>query len=302
MKALVLGASGFLGSSLGYFLTQIGWRVSGVTRTDAPFFPDLQKVASDKEIDDVLREGDWDVILNAIALASHEECERNPDSARHVNTDLPARWADIARSRGIPFVHFSTDAVFEGCHQPPYAEEDTPCPIGVYAKTKREGENAVVGSNPDALVVRTNFYGWSSSGTKGILDFFVSSLESNKEVVGFTDYVVSSLYVGDLAETCVELVKSGAQGIFHVVARDSLSKFDFGQEVARFFELDASCIKPGSLDNAGLAVPRGKDLSLSTEKISGLMGHLMPTSSSGLARARADREAMRSYFSGRGPS
>lgn len=295
MRALILGASGFLGSNLSYFLSEQGWTVRGQSRSETPFLANGIAVSSPEDIETVIIEGDWDVVINAIAVASHEQCENDPQTAQYINAQLPARWAGATARIGARFVHISTDAVFEGCAHPPFGEEDEICPLGAYAHTKAAGEVAVLDANGDAIVTRTNFFGWSPHGSQGILDFFVRSLEKGISVTGFQDYVVSSMYVGDVAEYLVKLVGSPESGLVHLVASNALSKYAFGTQVAQAFGLDSSLIRAGSVDDSGLT--RGKDLSLRTQRISQIVGHEMPTTESGLERALSDRDRLTAYFS-----
>jgi dTDP-4-dehydrorhamnose reductase len=194
------------------------------------------------------------------------------------------------------FVHISTDAVFDGESESPYSEDNSPHPVGVYGSSKRAGENAVSAANPDALILRTNFYGWSASGGTGILDFFVNAFSQGTAITGFTDYRVSSLYVGDLFDALVGAVTIDARGIYHAVASDAASKYDFGSAIAEAFGLESSSMAPGTLADATALSPRGRNLTLSTSKLEGILGRPMPTSFSGLARARTERTALMDYF------
>jgi dTDP-4-dehydrorhamnose reductase len=71
------------------------------------------------------------------------------------------KLAHACKTRDIAYVHISTDAVFDGEKDGFYTEEDSPNPMGVYARTKLDGEWAVLTENPNAIVARVNFYGWS---------------------------------------------------------------------------------------------------------------------------------------------
>lgn len=296
MKALVLGSSGFLGSYLGFALPARGWETAGVSRTRADFFPHNRLVDSADDIEGLLDQGGYEVVINAIAMASHERCEEEPAEALRINAALPGRWAGACAVAGMTFVQISTDAVFDGESTTPYSEADSPHPTGVYGSSKLAGEEAVSAANPDALILRTNFYGWSRTGHTGILDFFVNSFSKGSAIIGFTDYRVSSLYMGDLADAMVGAVAGGARGMYHAVASDAASKYDFGLAVAGEFGLDSSPMTPGTLAEATTLSPRGRNLALSTSKIESVLGKPMPSSFSGLARARAERSALMDYF------
>jgi len=296
VKALVLGSSGFLGSYLGFALPALGWQAAGLSRDGAEYFPGNRHVGSTQEIEGLLEAGGYDVVINAIALASHERCEKEPAEALLINATLPGRWAAACARTGTKFVHISTDAVFDGESTTPYDEADLPNPVGVYGTSKLAGEETVSDANPEALVLRTNFYGWSATGGTGILDFFVNSFSQGTAITGFTDYRVSSLYMGDLVDAMVGAIGRDASGVLHAVASDSASKYDFGLAVATEFGLDSTVMTPGALTDAATLSARGRNLALSTAKIEGILGRQMPSTFSGLARARAERSALMDYF------
>jgi dTDP-4-dehydrorhamnose reductase len=253
-------------------------------------------VGSAQEIEGLLEAGGYDVVINAIAMASHERCEKEPAEALLINATLPGRWAAACARLGTKFVQISTDAVFDGESESPYTEADSPSPAGVYGTSKLAGEGAVGEANAEAMIVRTNFYGWSATGGTGILDFFVNSFRQGTAITGFTDYRVSSLYMGDLVDAMVGAIGRDASGVLHAVASDAASKYDFGLAVAAGFGLDSMAMTPGRLSDAATLSARGRDLALSTAKIEGILGRPMPSSFSGLARARAERSALMDYF------
>lgn len=296
MKALVLGSSGFLGSYLGFRLPKLGFETHGVSRASAPWFRQNTRVDSGSEMVETIRGGKFDVVINAVALASHEACERDSALAFQVNQELPASWARECDKSGAQFVHISTDAVFSGDSEVAYVEDDVAEPSGVYGLSKLAGERAVLAANPDALVLRTNFFGWSAGGDIGILDFFASAFSDKKPITGFTDYVVSSVYVGHLVEAMAQAVDQGRSGTFHAVASDAMSKFDFGRAVALEFGLDAGVMAPGVLEDARHLSARGKNLALSTALIERAIGRPMPTCVEGLKAAHAERAEVMDYF------
>jgi dTDP-4-dehydrorhamnose reductase len=296
VKILVLGSSGFLGSYLGFALPKMGHEVSGASRTPVAYFPANQVRGGLDDYSEMIRSGDYQLVINCVAVASHEACESEPEIAETVNVKFPGIWASVAAQAGARFVHISTDAVFDGSRAELYTESDETAPESVYGRTKVHGEQAVLAANPDALVLRVNFFGWSRSKKSGILDFFVNAFTHQSPITGFQDYVVSSLYMGDLAEAMMELVERGASGVFHAVSSTPLSKYDFGLTVASSAGLPVDSMAAGSLAEATGLAPRGHNLSLSTTKIEDVVGRAMPTSEAGVQRALAERKALMDYF------
>ena len=299
MKVLVLGSSGFLGSYLGFALPRLGHEVSGVSRSPVPQFPDNRSAEGLEQFTEVIRSGDCDAVINCVAVASHEACEADPENAQTVNAKYPAVWASAAAEMSARFVHISTDAVFDGASTELYTETDVTNPESVYGMTKVQGERAVLAANPDALVLRANFFGWSRSTKAGILDFFVTAFTDKAPITGFQDYVVSSVYMGDLVDAMMALVERGASGVFHTVSSSPRSKYDFGQLVATATGLSADSMTAGSLADATGLAPRGHNLALSTAKIEQFLGRAMPSTEAGIQRALSERATLMDYFGGR---
>jgi dTDP-4-dehydrorhamnose reductase len=296
VKALVLGASGFLGSCAGFALDKAGWDVSGASRSPARGYSKTIDLGSLGDIRSAIRSQAWDVVINSVAIANHEQCESDPSHARLINQKLPGMWADQARQNGSRFVHFSTDAVFDGSSASLYSEDDATGALSVYGQTKRGGEEAVLSSNPDALVLRTNFFGWSHDRSRGILDFFANGLESGVSMTGFRDYVVSSLYAGHLFELMIEALSAEGSGVYHLVSSSPLSKYDFGVALAHAMGADADLIDQGLLaDNRALS-KRGHHLGLSVDKLEALVGRPIPSTAEGIEMALTERRAVMDYF------
>lgn len=291
MRILVLGASGFLGSYLGYYLKKKGFHVVGLSRRRSRLSNYTQAIVegSIANYAQVIEDVRPDVVINCIALTSHEICESRPNYAQLINSYYPAAWAKSSRKCNSFYIHISTDAVFDGNSNKLYEETDTTIPKSIYGQTKLGGELLVMESNPKALILRTNFFGWSYNGQSGILDFFVRSLSSRNNIVGFQDYVVSSMYVGYLCDSILALIDIRPAGILHVASSSSKSKYEFGLEVGFHAGLDTHYIKPGNLDEMASMTSRGRDLGLSTKKISSILDKQMPSLTKSLIRAFKER-------------
>jgi len=289
---LITGASGLLGSNAPRYLSS-DLELLAATRTGEPLSGFRGSVALD--LTDVtaseaaIKAAQPAVIVHTAALANHEQCESDRALAHLVNTEATGQLASIAEEIGARFVYISTDAVFDGATGN-YSENAQVSPFSVYGETKLGGETAAL-AQTNALILRTNFFGWSPSSTRSILEFFVNNLEGRNPVRGYTDFTVTSIYAGDLLEQMELLIDSGASGIFHLASRDARSKFDFGLSVAEVFNLNASLISPQSAAAGTHGTSRVRDLSLSTDLIARTLGHPMPSQLEGITRARAERPA-----------
>jgi dTDP-4-dehydrorhamnose reductase len=284
MKLLLTGASGLLGINLALEAMR-GHEVIGVDRgklKSAPFRVVKTDFLQPKEFSSILKEVKPNWLINCAALANLEECEKDPAQAKLLNADLPAELATICAKRKIKFVHLSTDAVFDGTKEGSYSEEDTPNPQGVYSQTKLDGEYAVLEANPQAVIARVNFFGWSLSGRRSLGEFFVNNLSEGKNVNGFTDVIFCPMWVNHLGRILVEMLEKNLHGLYHVVGAQAMSKYQFGVEVARKFGLRESLIEPQSVERSGLTAKRSHNLWLSVHKLSTDLGREIPSFSAGL--------------------
>jgi len=283
-RLLVTGASGLLGISLALEAMR-EYEVIGADRgklKSAPFQILRADLMDKNAIDSILDSAQPDWLVNCAALANLDECEEHPDRARILNTEFPGALADACTKKRIRFMHISTDAVFDGKKTDLYTEEDQPNPLGVYSRTKLDGERAVQEVNAEAIVARVNFFGWSLSGKHSLGEFFVANLSADKSVSGFTDVVFCPIFVNHTARFLLGMLEKGLCGLYHVVGAQPMSKYQFGVEIARKFGLRESLISPRSVEGSGLAARRSHNLWLSTHKVSTDLGREIPQFSTGL--------------------
>jgi dTDP-4-dehydrorhamnose reductase len=284
MKLLITGASGLLGINLALEAAR-EHEVIGVDRgklKSAPFRVLNADFLHPGVIDSILDSTNPDWLINCAALANLEKCEEEPMQARILNTDLPGELAIACAKRNIRFVHLSTDSVFDGTKEGIYTEEDEPNPQVVYSRTKLDGENVVQAVNPQAIIARVNFFGWSLGGKRSLSEFFVNNLSAGKNVNGFTDVIFCPMWVNHLGRTLVEMLEKDLNGLYHVVGAQAMSKYQFGVEVARKFGLRESLIAPQSVEQSSLTARRSHNLWLSVHKLSTALGREIPHFSTGL--------------------
>lgn len=283
MKILVTGASGLLGVNLAYSAGE-AHQVFGVVNQHILRGVPFEVIQSDLilpgELEKVIKTTQPDWIINCAALADVDKCEDNPEMARKVNVELPAKMARLC-GKTIRLLHISTDAVFDG-QRGGYTESDEPNPLSVYARTKLDGEKAVLDACPAAVIARINIFGWSASGKRSLAEWFFYNLQARNPVKGFTDVYFCPLLVNNLAGVLLEMLDKGISGLYHAVGADCLTKYEFGVRIARRFGLDEGLISPVSVDAFGLKATRAHNLCLSTQKLSTALRRSLPRLSTGL--------------------
>jgi dTDP-4-dehydrorhamnose reductase len=291
---VVTGAAGFLGSTLLSEYPQLGLNLvacdmlpinSGYERVVQA---DLLSSEGMSALASVVAPDAW--VVNCVAATDVNWCEKNPDKAHYVNAELPGTLARMCAERGARLVQISTDSVFDGTTGL-YGEEASPGPLNVYARTKWEGEKAVLAAGGSALVVRTNIVGWSAGGERGLTEWILGRLSSSVPVPGFSDVFFNPILTNDLGRILLELIEARAEGVLHVAGEDVHSKYEYARSLARTFGYDEALVLPTEVADVGFAAERPMNPSLATDKVSDLLGRAMPTLSETLGRLAALKES-----------
>ena len=268
---LLLGGSGFLGS---YFTKSLpaGSIINISPRDENPALDGMIKkfgrFDSKASVLEFLQSLDFKNVINCIALANIEECERNPGLAKWLNVELPALVAGHCKSIGASMIHVSTDAVFDGSI-PQRSESETPAPVSTYGKSKLEGENRILQTLPQSLIARVNFFGHSRR-KESLFNYFYSTIKSGKEVLAYDDVFFTPTYALDTVRLILELEGKSCTGVFHVVGDERISKYEFARKISNIFELDSRYITRVEAPIDKMDTLRGHDLSLDNRKIKSL--------------------------------
>jgi dTDP-4-dehydrorhamnose reductase len=226
------------------------------------------------------------LVINTAAITNVDVCELEPQIARHTNVDIAHNVALACKAHGVKLVHISTDHVFGGTHSM-LSEAATIDPINVYAQTKADGEAAVLDACPNAIIARTNFFGWGLPYRKSFSDTIIDSLRTGCQISLFSDAYFTPILMELLINAAHELVDEDASGIFHMSGDERVSKYDFGLRIAQTFGLDAGLINPTLLAERRDLTPRPLDLSLDNLKLRNAVGYAIGNVSSQLERLRS---------------
>ncbi len=256
MHVLVIGANGLVGSSLVRTCLDRGIGVSGTYHTQRPAFDVDQfelDIRDSGRVREIVADVEPDAVVNCAAYTDVDGCEENPELARAVNTDALGGISEVCSDFGVEFVHVSTDYVFDGEADEPYAEDDEPNPIQVYGETKLAGEQQALEVDPDAVVCRLSFV-WGRHGATGELKGFpawvVEQARAGELVPAFTDQYVTPTRAGYAADVVLDLLDLGAKGVFHVVSRGCVTPYEFaGMVIESVNEVGPELIKKRSLDD-----------------------------------------------------
>lgn len=246
MKVLVTGSKGMLGTDLTEIL---GYRhaVIGVD-IDEMDITDRQAV--------VERIGFWmpDVVIHTAAFTDVDGSERKPDLAHKVNADGAENVALACRAWGAHLIHLSTDYVFDGRKETPYAESDLPNPLGVYGKSKLEGEQRARRACPEACIVRTAWmYGRAG---RNFVQAILAQARPGAVIRVVNDQRGSPTYTRDLARALLVLAEKRLAGIYHVTNAGSCTWYEFAEKILEFSGKSNVRVAPVSTAEFGRPAPR----------------------------------------------
>jgi dTDP-4-dehydrorhamnose reductase len=172
-------------------------------------------------------------------------------------------------------VHISTNYVFDGRREAPYAEDDLPAPRSVYALTKLAGEHSALAYAPHALVVRTGgLYGMHGSASKGgnFVVRMTNRAREQRALKMVSDQRVQPTFTADLAAAIIAATEAGTEGVVHLTSSGACSWHEFTEAIMQRAGLEdvpvepvSTTIAPGGTDrplNGVLARPRADALGL----------------------------------------
>ncbi len=200
------------------------------------------------------------VVFNCAAYNAVDAAEGEQDAAYQVNAQGAFNVALACAEHQARLVHFSTNFVFSGAQDRAYIESDEVGPLGVYAKSKLEGEKLVAMVAPRALIIRTSalFGGEAGRSRLSFPERIVERAASSERVRVVSDQTVNPTYAADLARAAIALATTDMDGVVHVVG-GGCSGWD---ELARATLVEfgvAGSIEPVSTSELGSAAPRPRN-------------------------------------------
>ena len=226
---LVAGRSGQLARCLVELAAQRGTPLVAIGR------PELD-VEDARSIEHAARAVEPSAMVNAAAYTAVDRAELEPGRAFAVNRDGAESFAVEAQRLGLPLIQISTDYVFDGRKSSPYTEEDAALPLGVYGRSKLEGEGAVRSACPAALVLRTSWM-YSSYGNNFVKTMLrLADVRDHVRVVD--DQWGSPTSANDIANAILDILGqlgsdgfSSRAGVYHLAAQGETTWHGFASAI-----------------------------------------------------------------------
>jgi dTDP-4-dehydrorhamnose reductase len=174
-----------------------------------------------------------DAVINAAAFTAVDRAETDTSLAQVINAESPGAIARACAIRGLPFLHLSSDYVFDGAGERPFRPDDTPAPVSAYGRSKRDGEAAVLAASGHSLILRTSWV-FSPHGS----NFVKTMLKLGKDrqtlsvVADQVGGPTPAAAIADAVFAATRQMCDGAEGgIHHYAGQPDISWADFARAV-----------------------------------------------------------------------
>ena len=191
-------------------------------------------ITNEELINHYFEDKSFDFVVNCAAYTAVDKAEDDQENAYLVNAKATEFLAKITNEKGIPFIHVSTDYVFDGTEAQPRLETDQTNPLGVYGQTKLDGENLALENNPKTIILRTAwvYSRFGNNFVKTMLRLF-----NDKDSISVVaDQIGSPTNAIDLADAILTIISKNdlTYGIFNYSNEGECSWFGFAQKIKEF--------------------------------------------------------------------
>ncbi|MBN9252479.1 MAG: dTDP-4-dehydrorhamnose reductase [Mesorhizobium sp.] len=228
VKLLVFGRSGQVAQELRRQCPD-GWQMLCLGRSEADL-GDPDACAS------IVSRSDVDAVINAAAYTAVDRAEAEEDLARLINGAAPAAMARAAAAKQMPFLHISTDYVFDGSGSEPRKPGEKTNPLNAYGRTKLAGENGVIAAGGSHAILRTSWV-FSAHGSNFVKTMLrLGAQRDTLDVVA--DQIGGPTAAADIASALLTMAQAMAErlassGTFHFAGEPDVSWADFAREIFR---------------------------------------------------------------------
>jgi dTDP-4-dehydrorhamnose reductase len=227
MNILVTGKNGQLGSEF--------QDLSLTNKNFNFYFSDIDNldITNTNQLNKYFNLNKIELIINCAAYTAVDKAEEEPNVVDLVNNIAVKNLVTICLKFNIKLIHISTDYVFDGENSKPYSESDKTNPIGLYGLSKRKGEMHILSSSVNGIIIRTSWL-YSTFGNNFVKNILKLS-HKRKSLNIVNDQIGTPTYAGDLASSCLEIIKKNNWDnnpeLFHYSNMGMCSWYDFAKEI-----------------------------------------------------------------------
>lgn len=242
MRIFIAGANGLLGQTIVSIFTRESDNeliTSGIEPNpliDLGHQYEKLDITNKEDVKKVIGFYEPKIIINCAAFTDVDKCETERELCWKINVDAVKNLIIAARSNNSKLVHYSTDYVFDG-KSGPYTELDKPNPISFYGRSKLAGENALITSGVNYLILRTMvLFGIGNNIKPNFALWMIDKLKNEQPINIVTDQIGNVTMSDDLAYGTLKAIEKGCTGIYHIAGLDIISRYNFALKVCEVFK------------------------------------------------------------------
>jgi len=271
MNVLILGADGFVGSALCHKLNpffNLNIHSRNVAKTKKYNQNSILPTLDELTLHQFLKDNSIDFVINCVAMANVDSCDKQPKLAAKVNLELPKLLVKLSNELAFKLIHFSTNGVYNGI-KPPYSELSEKIPLNLYGELKANADDYIEKNCLNYIIIRPmTIYGYASDSVRtNPVKMIINKLTNNEKMYLVNDVKNNYLYINDLAYVTLELINNRSNGTFNVSGDESLNRFELGILVANTLGFDESSITECDSSKFGSMTKRAPDTSFDNSKI-----------------------------------
>jgi dTDP-4-dehydrorhamnose reductase len=207
----------------------------------------------------IIRDARADAVINAAAYTAVDRAEEEEPLATVINGDAPGAMARACADRGLPFVHVSTDYVFDGTGTRPWTPQDAVNPVNAYGRSKLAGERAVTAAGGQAAILRTSWV-FSAHGNNFVKTMLRLS-ETRDALSVVADQIGGPTPARGIAQALVTMAQAMAEGqgggTYHYAGTPATSWACFARET---FALAGRAVTVTDIPSADYPTPAARPM------------------------------------------
>lgn len=263
---LIIGSSGLVGEHLIKYAEKSGQSVIGTYYKHNTLGLKYLNICSFDEVLNALSSWKPQIVYLPASLTNVDYCQLNPQESYTINVTGVQNIVVAANKIKAKLVYFSSDYIFDGLNGP-YKEDDPANPICVYGHHKVLAEHFISLHSHDFLIIRTTVvYGWEQQG-KNFIYRLIKTLQTQQPIKVPIDQIGNPTYAPNLAQVSIALAGADAQGVYHVVGPERVSRYEFSIKATKFFNLDSSLVIPVTTLELNQVAPRPLNAGMTANKV-----------------------------------
>lgn len=260
-RLLLLGSTGKMGTAISQVFAQ---NYEIISKSSKDF-----DAAKPEQAQALIHELKPDIVINTVAFMGIDPCEKNRSMAETINSKYPTLLAESCHQQGILFVHFTTDAVFNGAKGSAYVESDPAAPLNFYGASKHAADLLISSRCPKHYLIRLPVIFGPSRADQFVEKMLLRAKNGNPLRVA-DDVIGSPSYTIDIVTALKAMIEEQKPyGLYHLANEGQASLYDLMKECLEQAKIDVPLSRASHLDFPSVGI-KNTFTPMTSEKIAPL--------------------------------